>query len=273
MTAPAEVITGDDLRVEYPDGFGLHSGASNTTPVIVLRFGADNAEALARIRRISPGDRRQNPRRAAVLVCPDRPDAALARGFTEVFMCFDQSRRPVVTVRDLLRCRQPLCRSQAELYGRSGDNAYDGVIGSGFTPLKLPLDRLEPFLDARLVDENPPGAGCCWRAASACTRPPTWPAKPGGETASFRWLDERVIVRVLSCARAAARALEHVVGIPARLVHALPRWTYCTGSGCLAVLLAVPPGCRHWTRVDLSADALAVAADQCRTIRPAGASS
>jgi phosphomannomutase/phosphoglucomutase len=34
--------------VEYPDGFGLMR-ASNTTPVIVLRFEADTAGALARI--------------------------------------------------------------------------------------------------------------------------------------------------------------------------------------------------------------------------------
>jgi len=43
-----EVITIDGLRVEYADGFGL-ARASNTTPVIVLRFEADNDAALARI--------------------------------------------------------------------------------------------------------------------------------------------------------------------------------------------------------------------------------
>jgi phosphomannomutase/phosphoglucomutase len=43
-----EVITLDGMRVEYADGFGLMR-PSNTTPVIVLRFEADNAEALARI--------------------------------------------------------------------------------------------------------------------------------------------------------------------------------------------------------------------------------
>ena len=42
------MITIDGLRVEYPDGFGLMR-ASNTTPVVVLRFEADTAEALARI--------------------------------------------------------------------------------------------------------------------------------------------------------------------------------------------------------------------------------
>jgi phosphomannomutase/phosphoglucomutase len=43
-----EVIGIDGLRVEYADGFGL-ARASNTTPVIVLRFEADNPQALARI--------------------------------------------------------------------------------------------------------------------------------------------------------------------------------------------------------------------------------
>jgi phosphomannomutase/phosphoglucomutase len=43
-----DVIRIDGLRVEYPDGFGL-ARASNTTPMIVLRFEADNEAALGRI--------------------------------------------------------------------------------------------------------------------------------------------------------------------------------------------------------------------------------
>jgi len=43
-----EVIRIDGLRVEYADGFGL-ARASNTTPVIVLRFEADDASAMERI--------------------------------------------------------------------------------------------------------------------------------------------------------------------------------------------------------------------------------
>jgi len=43
-----ELITIDGLRVEYKDGFGL-ARPSNTTPVVVLRFEADNAAALERI--------------------------------------------------------------------------------------------------------------------------------------------------------------------------------------------------------------------------------
>jgi phosphomannomutase/phosphoglucomutase len=44
-----EVIRLDGLRVEYPDGFGL-ARASNTTPVIVLRFEADDEAGLERIK-------------------------------------------------------------------------------------------------------------------------------------------------------------------------------------------------------------------------------
>ena len=43
-----EIITIDGVRVEYADGFGL-ARPSNTTPVVVLRFEADSAAALARI--------------------------------------------------------------------------------------------------------------------------------------------------------------------------------------------------------------------------------
>lgn len=46
--SPQQIITTDGLRVEYRDGFGL-ARASNTTPVVVLRFEADNPVALRRI--------------------------------------------------------------------------------------------------------------------------------------------------------------------------------------------------------------------------------
>jgi phosphomannomutase len=46
--APAKVFTIDGLRVDWPDGFGLIR-ASNTTPVLVLRFEGQTPEALHRI--------------------------------------------------------------------------------------------------------------------------------------------------------------------------------------------------------------------------------
>ncbi|WP_395701579.1 phosphomannomutase/phosphoglucomutase [Aquabacterium sp.] len=44
----AELVTIDGLRADYPDGFGLIR-ASNTTPVLVLRFEGHTPEALHRI--------------------------------------------------------------------------------------------------------------------------------------------------------------------------------------------------------------------------------
>ena len=46
--APAQVFIIDGLRVDWPDGFGLIR-ASNTTPVLVLRFEGQTEAALHRI--------------------------------------------------------------------------------------------------------------------------------------------------------------------------------------------------------------------------------
>jgi len=47
----AEIFKIDGLRADYTDGFGL-ARASNTTPVVVLRFEGDTPEALARIQAV-----------------------------------------------------------------------------------------------------------------------------------------------------------------------------------------------------------------------------
>lgn len=62
FTVPAHISTIDGLRVDWPDGFGLIR-ASNTTPVLVLRFEGHTEEALVRIEaqmlalleRVKPG--------------------------------------------------------------------------------------------------------------------------------------------------------------------------------------------------------------------------
>ncbi|TMH46444.1 MAG: phosphomannomutase/phosphoglucomutase [Betaproteobacteria bacterium] len=58
------VLTIDGVRVEYADGFGL-ARASNTTPVIVIRFEADDTAALERIKN--------DFRRALQPLKPDAP--------------------------------------------------------------------------------------------------------------------------------------------------------------------------------------------------------
>ncbi|HUL11826.1 MAG TPA: phosphomannomutase/phosphoglucomutase, partial [Methylococcaceae bacterium] len=46
----ARITDIDGLRVDFVDGWGLVR-ASNTTPSLVIRFEADNEEALARIQK------------------------------------------------------------------------------------------------------------------------------------------------------------------------------------------------------------------------------
>lgn len=65
FTNAQQIITIDGVRVEYSDGFGL-ARSSNTTPVIVLRFEADNEAALKRIQE----DFRENIKKI-------KPDAQL----------------------------------------------------------------------------------------------------------------------------------------------------------------------------------------------------
>lgn len=50
FAAPAKVSTIDGVRVDWPDGFGLIR-ASNTTPVLVLRFEGQTQAALDRIQK------------------------------------------------------------------------------------------------------------------------------------------------------------------------------------------------------------------------------
>ena len=79
-----EVVTIDGVRVEYDDGFGLVR-ASNTTPVLVLRFEGTTPEALARIeadcmaalRAVKPDAQRRGGR---ALNASGRTRRALARG-------------------------------------------------------------------------------------------------------------------------------------------------------------------------------------------------
>ncbi|CAN7230595.1 MULTISPECIES: phosphomannomutase/phosphoglucomutase [unclassified Variovorax] len=64
--APAKVSTIDGVRVDWPDGFGLIR-ASNTTPVLVLRFEGQTQAALDRIQK-----------EMLALLKSAKPDATLA---------------------------------------------------------------------------------------------------------------------------------------------------------------------------------------------------
>ena len=73
----ARLSTIDGLRVDWPDGWGLVR-ASNTTPVLVMRFDADNSAAMARIQQAFREQllRLEPDLRAAVLTAVLSPPAS-----------------------------------------------------------------------------------------------------------------------------------------------------------------------------------------------------
>ena len=67
---------------------------------------------------------------------------------------FDQAATQLHTVRDLLRFAVSRFTEAGLSFGHGSDNAYDEAAYLILHTLKLPLDRLEPFLDARLVSDE-----------------------------------------------------------------------------------------------------------------------
>ncbi|NDC10736.1 MAG: 50S ribosomal protein L3 N(5)-glutamine methyltransferase, partial [Oxalobacteraceae bacterium] len=61
---------------------------------------------------------------------------------------------PFQTVRDVLRHAVTRFNTEQLYFGHGSDNAFDEAAYLLLHTLKLPLDRLEPFLDARLTAQE-----------------------------------------------------------------------------------------------------------------------
>jgi ribosomal protein L3 glutamine methyltransferase len=160
------------------------------------------------------------------------------------------------TPRDLLRFAVSRFNEGGLAFGHGTDNAYDEAAYLILYTLHLPLDRLEPFLDARLTQTEVQQVlhvlerRVTERIPAAYLTGEAW---LGG----FRFhVDPRVIVPRSHI----AEVLEHVniwIDPPSRVRRALD---LCTGSGCLAILLAHAFADAAIDAVDVSPEALEVAA-------------
>src|SRR5437868_6726877 len=63
-----------------------------------------------------------------------------------------EAREVLRTPRDVLRFAVSRINAASHVFGHGTDNAYDEAAYLILHALHLPLDRLEPFLDARLTD-------------------------------------------------------------------------------------------------------------------------
>lgn len=162
----------------------------------------------------------------------------------------------LVTVRDLIRYATSAFNRAGLFFGHGSSDAYDEAVYLVLHTLHLPLDRLEPFFDAcipteeraevleiiqRRVDERLPAAYLTREA---------W-------LGDFRfYVDERVIVPRSFCFELLRDGLDPWIPEPEALDSVLD---LCTGSGCLAILMAHHFPNARVDAIDLSADALEVA--------------
>jgi ribosomal protein L3 glutamine methyltransferase len=160
------------------------------------------------------------------------------------------------TLRDWLRYAITRFGERGVAFGHGTTNAFDEAAYLLLHALHLPLDRLEPFLDARLT--QPERAQIAQlldrrieeRVPAAYLTHEAW-------LGDFRfYVDERVIVPRSYLAELIPGGLEPFVGDETSVASALDM---CTGSGCLAILLAHAYPGADIDAVDISSDALAVA--------------
>jgi ribosomal protein L3 glutamine methyltransferase len=160
------------------------------------------------------------------------------------------------TVRDLVRYAVSRFTAGGLFFGHGMASAYDEAVYLVLHTLHLPLDRLDPFLEARLTSaERAELFGIVERRVNE--RTPAAYLTREAWLGEFRfYVDERVIIPRSYIAELLPDALEPWLLDPARVQSALD---LCTGSGCLAILLAHYFPNADVDAADISSDALAVA--------------
>jgi ribosomal protein L3 glutamine methyltransferase len=162
----------------------------------------------------------------------------------------------LITLRDWLRYAVSRFQSSGLFFGHGCDNAYDEAIWLILHTLHLPSERLEAFIDARLTRDERLAILNILQQRIAKRIPAAYLTREAwlGE---FRfYVDERVIVPRSFFAEMLRDGFAPWIQDEQQVVDALD---LCTGSGCLAVLMAHTFPAARIDAVDLSADALAVA--------------
>lgn len=162
----------------------------------------------------------------------------------------------LVTVRDWLRYAVTRFNRSGIFCGHGVTDTFDEAAWLLLGSLALPLDRLEPFLDACIPgDERVALLDAIEQRAD--DRLPTAYILGEAWLGDFRFaVDPRVIVPRSFFAELLEDGLAPWIDDPASIGSALDM---CTGSGCLAILMAHAFPNAEITGADLSEDALDVA--------------
>lgn len=169
---------------------------------------------------------------------------------------FTQAKNQLQTIRDFIRLAVSQFNKAHLFFGHGCATAFDEAVYLVLSTLNLPLDQLEPFLDARLTSDEK------MQVLHVIERRVT-EKKPAAYLTNEAWLgdyrfyiDERVIVPRSFIAELLQTQLAPWINDPDEIHSSLD---LCTGSGCLAILLAHAFNNARIDAVDISTDALAVA--------------
>lgn len=169
---------------------------------------------------------------------------------------FDAARNELRTVRDLLRFAVSRFNEARLFFGHGSQTALDEAAYLILHTLHLPLDTLNPFMDAHLLPAER-------NAVLDVLQKRVEQRIPAAYLTHEAWLgeyrfyvDERVIVPRSYIAELLREGLDAWIDDFEGVGTALD---LCTGSGCLAILMADTFPNAHIDAVDISPDALAVA--------------
>jgi ribosomal protein L3 glutamine methyltransferase len=160
------------------------------------------------------------------------------------------------TVRDLLRYGVSRLNAAQAVFGHGSQNIYDEAAYLILHTLSLPLDLLDPFLDARLTDAEVNSVVEIIDRRAKLRVPAAYLTQEAWLGEHRFYVDERVIVPRSFIAELIPQQLSPWVDKPEKVKRILDM---CTGSGCLAILLALAFPDAEVDAVDLSKDALEVA--------------
>jgi ribosomal protein L3 glutamine methyltransferase len=160
------------------------------------------------------------------------------------------------TLRDLLRYAVTRFNTAGLFFGHGSTNAFDEAAYLLLHTLKLPLDKLEPFLDARLLPEEIDAFLKVIERRSTERVPAAYITNEAWLGDYRFYVDERVIVPRSFIAELIPEQFSPWVRAPESVANILE---LCTGSGCLPIMLADAFPNARVDAVDISADALAVA--------------
>jgi len=159
-------------------------------------------------------------------------------------------------VRDWLRWAVTRFGEAKLAFGHGMPSAWDEAAYLVMHALSLPLDRLEAFLDAKLTQAERQRLGDLLSRRIEQHVPAAYLTREAW-LGDFRFhVDERVIIPRSFIAELLPDGLAPWIPDPAAIRAALD---LCTGSGCLAILLAHAYPNADVDAIDLSSDALAVA--------------